>query len=220
MLGYDPETGQVSTQTVQHLWINYDNDLIDLTLHTSDALAASEETPPQAAGQAQPPSRAPPQVSTQTQAGSPLEETVHTTAKHPLLTVEQGWMQAGQLQPGMHVLRAEGQVGVVEAVVVIPGAGTMYNLEVSNVHTFEVGLGQWVVHNCGGGSKKFLQIIKVSSRMKKKPKVPTMHSTAEKRGNLCTLMMVQFLETANRICHANPLGTTQNGLSIMTVRCL
>jgi hypothetical protein len=31
---------------------------------------------------------------------------------------------------------------------VVPGAQEMYDLTVSNVHTFAVGAGQWVVHNC------------------------------------------------------------------------
>jgi len=30
---------------------------------------------------------------------------------------------------------------------VVPGTMTMYNLEVTNDHTFTVGTGQWVVHN-------------------------------------------------------------------------
>ena len=150
VLAYDPQTGQNSSQTVQHVFINHDNDLIDLTLRTDDAPAASTDTKPKAASAGAPHGRAPPLAPAPSQTPQPLEETVHTTAKHPFLTVEQGWVTAGRLQPGMHVLRADGHVGVVEAVQVVPGAGTMYNLKVSRVHTFEVGLGQWVVHNCGG----------------------------------------------------------------------
>ena len=33
----------------------------------------------------------------------------------------------------------------------MPGVKTMYNLEVAHDHTFVVGVGMWVVHNCGGG---------------------------------------------------------------------
>jgi hypothetical protein len=120
---------------------------VDVKLRADDAATAPDgaKLKPAANGQTQ--SRAPPQGSTSQQTQS-LEETLHTTAKHPFLTEEQGWVQAGQLQPGMHVIRADGSIGVVEALQVIPGAGTRYDLEVSNVHTFEVGLGQWVVHNC------------------------------------------------------------------------
>jgi RHS repeat-associated protein len=142
VLAYDPQMKQISTQTVQHVWINHDNDLIDLHLQF-DVSTVSDAPKPKVDPDGLPRGRAPPQKTT-TQ-----EETVHTTAKHPFLTAEQGWVKAGQLQPGMHVIRADGQVGVVEDIQVIPGAGTMYNLEVSQVHTFEVGIGRWVVHNCG-----------------------------------------------------------------------
>ncbi len=55
----------------------------------------------------------------------------------------------GQIKLGMHVLRADGRVGVVTGWKVVPGTKTMYNLEVAQDHTFTVGAGQWVVHNCG-----------------------------------------------------------------------
>jgi RHS repeat-associated protein len=148
VLAYDPQTNQTTIQTVQHLFINHDNDLMDIKLRTDDAATAPEGAKPNPATNGKIQSRAPPQGDTTSQQTSTLEETVHTTAKHPFLTAEQGWVQAGQLRPGMHVLRADGSIGVVETAKVIPGAGTRYDLEVSNVHTFEVGLGQWVVHNC------------------------------------------------------------------------
>jgi hypothetical protein len=33
----------------------------------------------------------------------------------------------------------------------VPGASVMYNLEVAQDHTYTVGDGQWVVHNCASG---------------------------------------------------------------------
>jgi hypothetical protein len=58
----------------------------------------------------------------------------------------------GQLKLGMHVLRADGRYGVITGYKLVPGAKTMYNLEVARDHTFTVGVGQWVVHNhCGPG---------------------------------------------------------------------
>jgi hypothetical protein len=39
-------------------------------------------------------------------------------------------------------------VGVITGWKVVPGVKTMYNLEVAQDHTFVVGVGQWVVHNC------------------------------------------------------------------------
>jgi hypothetical protein len=53
----------------------------------------------------------------------------------------------------MHVVEANGQTGVVSGWKVVPGVMTMYNLEVALDHTFVVGMGMWVVHNCGGGFK-------------------------------------------------------------------
>jgi hypothetical protein len=55
-----------------------------------------------------------------------------------------------QLKLGMHVVEAGGRVGVVTGWKSFPGAQTMYNLEVTQDHTYTVGDGQFVVHNCGG----------------------------------------------------------------------
>ena len=41
--------------------------------------------------------------------------------------------------------------GVVTGWSIVASSKTMYNLEVAQDHTFTVGDGQWVVHNCGGG---------------------------------------------------------------------
>jgi hypothetical protein len=71
-------------------------------------------------------------------------EVIHTNQKHPFFTKERGFLPVGQITLGMHVLRADGTYGVV------PGVRVMYNLEVAQDHTFTVGMGQWVVHNCGG----------------------------------------------------------------------
>ncbi|MHB8598467.1 MAG: hypothetical protein ACYDER_16820 [Ktedonobacteraceae bacterium] len=57
-------------------------------------------------------------------------------------------MPVAQLHRGMHVLRADGNVGVVTGWKVVPGTKVMYNLEVAQDHTFTVGTGEWVVHNC------------------------------------------------------------------------
>ncbi len=69
-------------------------------------------------------------------------------------------MLVAQLHLDMHVLRADGNVGVVRGWKVVSGTKVMYNLTVAQDHTFTVGDGQWVVHNtagssggdCGGGS--------------------------------------------------------------------
>lgn len=78
-------------------------------------------------------------------------ETIHTTANHPWLTADRGWVEAGQLQPGEAVVTLNGSSGTVAWVHTVPGQADMYNLTVANDHTYAVGDGQWVVHNtCGG----------------------------------------------------------------------
>jgi hypothetical protein len=72
---------------------------------------------------------------------------IHTNQKHPFFTLEHGFLPVGQIKLGMHLLRADGRVGVVTGWKVVPGTKTMYNLEVANDHTYTVGAGQWVVHN-------------------------------------------------------------------------
>jgi hypothetical protein len=72
---------------------------------------------------------------------------IHTTARHPFLTQEQGFVPAGMLQVGMHVLNGQGNTSVVVAVRHVLGVQTMYDLEVYHDHTFMVGTGEWIVHN-------------------------------------------------------------------------
>ena len=78
------------------------------------------------------------------------DETIHTTANHPWLTADHGWLVAGKLQVGEPVREADGSTAVVERLHVVPGAANMWDLTVSNIHTFAVGDGAFVVHNCGG----------------------------------------------------------------------
>lgn len=60
-------------------------------------------------------------------------------------------MAAGQLVVGMHVMRADGQMGIVTGWRVVGGSQAMDNLEVAQDHTFVVGTGNWIVHNsCDG----------------------------------------------------------------------
>ena len=49
----------------------------------------------------------------------------------------------------MHLREADGSIGVVSRWKVVAGAKDMYNLEVEKDHTFTVGQGQYIVHNCG-----------------------------------------------------------------------
>ena len=120
---YNPSTKTMELQPILHVWINHDNDLVDLTITKPAQRKATRLT----------------------------SEVLHTNQKHPFLTVEKGFLPVGQMKLGMHVVEANGQVGMVSGWKVVPGVKVMYNLEVAQDHTFMVGVGQWVVHNCGGG---------------------------------------------------------------------
>lgn len=74
-------------------------------------------------------------------------ETVHTTANHPWLTADAGWVPAGMLQPGELLVTLGGADGSVAQVHPVAGQADMYNLTIANDHTYAVGAGQWVVHN-------------------------------------------------------------------------
>jgi len=123
VLAYNPKTGKMEQEPILHVWINHDTDLVNLTITTMMQ------------GQ-------------QGKASTKTSEVVHTNQKHPFLTIEQGFLPVGKIKLGMHLLRADGHVGVVTGWKVVPGTQVMYNLEVAQDHTFTVGAGQWVVHNC------------------------------------------------------------------------
>ncbi len=107
---------------ILHVWINHDHDLVDLTITTTTKEPDGKVTK--------------------------TSEVMHTNQKHPFFTMEHGFLPVGQIKLGMHLLRADGRIGVVTGWKVVPGTKTMYNLEVAQDHTFTVGTGQWVVHNC------------------------------------------------------------------------
>jgi hypothetical protein len=124
---YNPKTHKMELEPVLHVWIHQDSDLVDLTLTTLTPAHHGKPT-----------------VKT--------SEIIHTNKKHPFLTIEQGFLSVSKITLGMHIVRADGRVGVVTGWRVVPGVKTMYNLEVQQDHTFTVGDGQWVVHNEGCGS--------------------------------------------------------------------
>ncbi|HEV2236265.1 MAG TPA: RHS repeat-associated core domain-containing protein, partial [Ktedonobacterales bacterium] len=136
---YDPATGKPSTQTVQHVWINHDNDLLDVTLH-QDGQPAQTDAPSKTR-----------QVATKAHGSQapPSAETIHTTEKHPWLTVDRGWMKAVDLHIGEHVVELGGRTATITALRTRPGEADYYNLTVSVLHTYAVGSLQAVVHNTG-----------------------------------------------------------------------
>ncbi len=117
---YNPTTKKMELQPILHVWINHDNDLVNLTItHTVK----------------------------QGKGTKAISEVIHTNKKHPFLTVEKGFLPVGQITLGLHIVEADGETGVVSGWKVVPGVMTMYNLTVAYDHTFTVGDGQWIVHN-------------------------------------------------------------------------
>jgi RHS repeat-associated protein len=133
---YNPKTKKMEVQPILHVWINHDHDLVDLTIT---------------------------KTTKQGKEARPKSEIIHTNKKHPFLTVEKGFLPVGQIKLGMHVVEADGHVGMITGWKIVPGVMTMYNLEVAHDHTFVVGMGEWVVHNCDIGpikvSEEEIQII-------------------------------------------------------------
>ena len=123
----------METEPILHVWIHTDNDLVDLTLTTPIKATHSTNVVLQ-------------------------HEVVHTNQKHPFFTIEKGFVPVGQIIKGMHVLRADGRISVITGWRIVPGVKLMYNLEVAQDHTFVVGDGQWVVHNCGSAKEVFQKL--------------------------------------------------------------
>ncbi|HVB24546.1 MAG TPA: RHS repeat-associated core domain-containing protein [Ktedonobacteraceae bacterium] len=128
---YNPQMKKMELEPIQHIWLNHDVDLVDLTLVATVEKAHDKPTK--------------------------QDELIHTNEKHPFLTKEKGFIPVSQLKLGMHVLEANGSYGVVAKLVVVPGAMWMYNLTVAQDHTYAVGLEQWIVHNCGRTSGDIVQ---------------------------------------------------------------
>lgn len=74
-------------------------------------------------------------------------EWIETTPEHPFYTLEEGWVPADELKPGMHVREADGDYELVWLKWNVRETQEMYNLSVDEAHTFYVGDGQWLVHN-------------------------------------------------------------------------
>lgn len=60
----------------------------------------------------------------------------------------EGWIEAEDLQAGDSIVSLGGVYGTVDSVVIVDTNQIMYYLSVEEVHTFAVGDGDWVVHNC------------------------------------------------------------------------
>ncbi len=80
-------------------------------------------------------------------AATATTETIHTTANHPWLTADRGWVAAGELRPGESVVTLSGGTSTVAWVQVVPGQANYYTLTVAKDHTYAVGYVRAVVHN-------------------------------------------------------------------------
>ena len=146
---YDSTTGKAQPETVQHVFINHDDNLLDVTIADAKPTTAIDpKNKQQDAAVAAHGSQAP-----------PSSETIHTTTEHPFLTNDRGFVDAVKLVPGEHVTKLDGSLGVVVTVTIVPGQAVRYNLTVQDEHTFAVGQGQWVVHNntCNPNDIRFTQ---------------------------------------------------------------
>jgi hypothetical protein len=122
---------------VQQVFINHDTDLMDVTLavHPTSSPTKQQQVAVVSHGSHAPPVK---------------REIVHTTQKHPWLTTN-GWIIAGQLHLGNEVRLLDGATATVVGLKIIPGTASMYDLTVSNVHTFAVGVEQFIVPNTNRG---------------------------------------------------------------------
>jgi RHS repeat-associated protein len=94
------------------------------------------------------------------------QDVIGVTPDHPFFSTTRGWTAASKLVPGESVSSASGSEVIVERVGDRTGTTTVYNLTVSEFHTYFAGASQaWVHNDCNANSfdsirKQFLYVIK------------------------------------------------------------
>jgi hypothetical protein len=73
---------------------------------------------------------------------------VETTPNHPFYTTDWGWTEAGQLRIGERIRTATGTDATVVSFTVDPHPASMWDITVAGAHSFFVGSGEVLVHNC------------------------------------------------------------------------
>ena len=73
---------------------------------------------------------------------------LETTPNHPFYTTDRGWVEAGQLKIGEHIRTATGTDALVVSFTVDPHPARMWDITVAGAHSFFVGSGEVLVHNC------------------------------------------------------------------------
>jgi hypothetical protein len=77
---------------------------------------------------------------------------IETTPNHPFFTADRGWVQAGSLAIGELIRTDSGRFAAVLGFTVEATPSTMWDLTVDGAHSFFVGPGAVLVHNCGGAA--------------------------------------------------------------------
>jgi hypothetical protein len=74
---------------------------------------------------------------------------IETTPNHPFFTADRSWVEAGSLLPGEHLRTDSGTDAVVVGFTLEATPSAMWDLTVNTAHSFFVGSGAVLVHNCG-----------------------------------------------------------------------
>lgn len=91
---------------------------------------------------------------------------------------------------------------------VVPGAADYYNLTVSDLHTFAVGAGRYVVHNCGGADPEgaFSDLAQRRQALK-------MGEPMSKKGGTLSRLDVGDQSFYGRNAHRTDIDLTVNNIS-------
>ena len=73
---------------------------------------------------------------------------IETTPNHPFFTADRAWVEAGNLLPGEHLRTDSGTDAVVVSFTTEATPEAMWDLTVDTAHSFFVGSGAVLVHNC------------------------------------------------------------------------
>src|SRR5205823_313881 len=128
----DPATGKTAAESVTQLHLNLDTDLTDVAVASPAAAGLAGILAARAGG-----IRGPTAI-------------LHTTAHHPFWdSTARQWVNAGALIRGHQLIGPEHQPVYVVGVHSYPGAKTMHNLTVTDIHTYYVIAGNTpvLVHN-------------------------------------------------------------------------
>jgi len=73
---------------------------------------------------------------------------IETTPNHPFYTTDRGWVEAGALRIGERIRTATGTDATVVSFTLDAHPASMWDITVAGAHSFFVGSGAALVHNC------------------------------------------------------------------------